>query len=128
MAASISRCRVGVLISLAWCTRSQPEVYHKSTVLTMGMDSNCIVGVSCESDAAANPPKKEDTGHTFEKKSNVPSGRKGRLRFTHEIVMNGAANAEELIVARVIGEPKHIPAHGSPPKVIEEFVGRADSG
>jgi quercetin dioxygenase-like cupin family protein len=31
-------------------------------------------------------------------------------------------------VARVISEPKRIQAHGSPPKVIEEFVGRADSG
>jgi quercetin dioxygenase-like cupin family protein len=31
-------------------------------------------------------------------------------------------------VARVITEPKSIPAHGFPPKVIQEFVGRADSG
>jgi quercetin dioxygenase-like cupin family protein len=35
---------------------------------------------------------------------------------------------EELSVARVINEPKSIRAHGSPPKVIQEFVGRADSG
>jgi quercetin dioxygenase-like cupin family protein len=39
----------------------------------------------------------------------------------------GAAVEEELFVARVIDEPKRIMAHGSPPKVIEEFIGRADS-
>lgn len=31
-------------------------------------------------------------------------------------------------MARVIAEPNRIQAHGSPPKVIEEFVGRGDSG
>jgi quercetin dioxygenase-like cupin family protein len=31
-------------------------------------------------------------------------------------------------MARVIGEPKHIRAHGEPPKVIEEFIGRLNSG
>lgn len=30
-------------------------------------------------------------------------------------------------MARVISEPTRIQAHGSPPKMIEEFVGRGDS-
>ena len=31
-------------------------------------------------------------------------------------------------MARVISEPTRTQAHGSPPKVIEEFIGRGDSG
>jgi mannose-6-phosphate isomerase-like protein (cupin superfamily) len=34
---------------------------------------------------------------------------------------------KELPVPRIIKEPKRVPAHGTPPKVIEEFIGRAES-
>lgn len=30
-------------------------------------------------------------------------------------------------MARIVSEPKRIRAHGTPPKLIEEFIGRADS-
>jgi quercetin dioxygenase-like cupin family protein len=37
-------------------------------------------------------------------------------------------NAREGDAMRIISEPKRIEAHGRPPKTIEEFVGRVNSG
>jgi mannose-6-phosphate isomerase-like protein (cupin superfamily) len=34
---------------------------------------------------------------------------------------------EELVVARLIREPRIIPAAGSPPKAIQEFIGRGET-
>src|SRR5713101_6600659 len=41
--------------------------------------------------------------------------------------MRNSTETEDIYMVRVIGEPKRIQAHGKPPKVIEEFIGKASS-